>query len=68
VGRVLLGEVEDESFGIGVQQVQATHGVVVLGVGGPVAGGGAGLAGAARLNVEVLAEGLLGGAVLAAVK
>ena len=51
-----------------MREVQAAHGVVVFGIGGAVASGGAGLAGAYRLDGQVLPESLLGGPVLSAVK
>ena len=68
VGRVLLGKVEDEPLGVGVQQVQAAEGHVVLGIGGAVAGGGAGAAGPHGLDGQVLPKRLLGRAVLLAVE
>ena len=68
VRRVPGGKVQDEALGIGVREVEAAHGIVVLGIGGAVASRGAGLAGVHRLSGQVAPERLLGGPVLAAVE
>ena len=68
MGRVLCGEIQNQPLGIRMREVEAAHGVVVLGVGGAVGGGGTGLAGVHRLNGEVGPKGFLSRAVLAAVK
>ena len=68
VGRMLRGKGQNQPLGIGVRKVEAAHGVVVLGVGGAVAGSRAGLAGVHRLNGQIRPKRLLRRAVLAPVK
>ena len=69
VGRVLFGKFQNKPFGIGMREVQATHGVVVLGIGVAVAGGdGAGLAAVHRLDGQKLPERHLSRAILTTVE